>query len=625
MKPRRYGLASAFRGGIAEGEGAPVNGIRYTSHPAGKYDADNHIAATLEQGAVRHALKALKLAPDRQPGESPQQYEADLKRLTDFYLHHAREHVHNNPDDILSRFYTRTADKARTPKVGHDPRKPGERYELTAPTLGLGELSAAVAPLLRKVAVDKGLKPRKGIYIPDVPPSLPPEPDHGMTDDAVDLLDPAAHEDYEALAASILNEPDVPRPTPRSSTPSPRTPFGVADELTTIPDMGHTGDDFDIPDVGVSPLVAEVEGSRVPRGPRQKFPTKEIHQAIADHLAQGGKHESVIPLIMDQFGLNRRQAGAHSESFKKLPQKPKPTVEPTPKPTGRLKPLGAKTRGTNRVYERVRRFAMAPEHTLSHYLPFYRAIGEDPSNVNTTVGAMADAGEESDGGPLANMYRKAFDQRDQRNQFGGHSASGVGLDSSTSSLYHSGHHSMWSPDRETLIQHSFNPTRNGTVLARVGATAFGFNGTGTNGIKGVNNGGISVELSPAEAEAVIRHLQGIPGGSFHWAGVNAGEDDRHRREPVTDPIAHLRNNLQAFAGDNYKPEPTPSPEEPPAEEQELPDDEPQQYQADRAPPGGIAVRGTFYEGGKILPEMDGPFVNPGRIMKARRKVQHVPG
>lgn len=39
-------------------------------------------------------------------------------------------------------------------------------------------------------------------------------------------------------------------------------------------------------------------------------------------------------------------------------------------------------------------------------------------------------------------------------------------------------------------------------------------------------------------------------------------------------------------------------------------EEPVRHAAYRAPKGGIAVRGTFYEGGKLIPNMEGDFMNP---------------
>lgn len=40
------------------------------------------------------------------------------------------------------------------------------------------------------------------------------------------------------------------------------------------------------------------------------------------------------------------------------------------------------------------------------------------------------------------------------------------------------------------------------------------------------------------------------------------------------------------------------------------EEEPQQYAAYRAPKGGAVVRGTFYVGGKLLPDLEGDFANP---------------
>lgn len=41
----------------------------------------------------------------------------------------------------------------------------------------------------------------------------------------------------------------------------------------------------------------------------------------------------------------------------------------------------------------------------------------------------------------------------------------------------------------------------------------------------------------------------------------------------------------------------------------------------RAPAGGIAVRGTFYKGGSMIPDMEGSFMNPARLAAAKRRIR----
>lgn len=624
---RRFGLVDRVKAGLgmrSEADMAePVNGIRYTSHPNGRYSHNDHFGVNTELSAVRHALTTLGIIPKRKPSEDWQQYSADVDRAVRLFTDGIRKHVHSNPGDALSRHYLNTADRLRVPP--DTDAKAGERTYIPSLPVGVRELAGAVAPLIKKVAEDTGIRPRREVLIPVEPPPLPPEPEANPEPDTgvVDLLEPHLHEgDPEALAAGYLHDlPDVPVPGPRP-TPSPgkRPGFG-AGKPKPVGEGVYQSDDFNLPsiDLGTSPAIRDVQRAKAP-SPAAAMDKAAVHQSIADHLAGGGGADALIPHLKDKFGLTARQAGSMFEAYKKLKVKPKgnPPEGYRPPSQNRIKPLGSKTKRSNRVY--ARRFArIHPAQVHDVYGPFWRKIGEDPTNALTHLGAMADRADEvDDESPLAMLYRKMWEQQGgDKSRYGGHKDLNI-----NASLYESGHHSVWSPDRQTLIQHSFIPTADGSVLARVGATAFGYNGVGSMGVKGSNSGGVGyVTLTQPEVEAVINHLKQVPDGSFHWAqGQDHPDGDGSLRRRVTNPITHLRNSIQVVTGTPGAATPDPT-EVSNDESDEVPEEnEPHQYAAYRAPAGGpTVVRGTAYAPGEMIPDMGGRFVSPRKKAAGKGK------
>lgn len=162
--------------------------------------------------------------------------------------------------------------------------------------------------------------------------------------------------------------------------------------------------------------------------------------------------------------------------------------------------------------------------------PFYVTMGEDPDNILTHIGVLADHAEEQ-GSPLAAFYRAIFENGGQYNP---------PRRTSEYSHYMGGHHTLWTigNHRGTTVFHEFHPQADGTVRISLGGTSFRPVGTHK-----------SIEsqyayVSPELAESAIAHLHSMPDTSSHWGR----QDDQPGRARVDDPITHFRNRREEVMG-----------------------------------------------------------------------------
>lgn len=250
-------------------------------------------------------------------------------------------------------------------------------------------------------------------------------------------------------------------------------------------------------------------------------------------------------------------------------------------------------------HARVRRYAMAPQESAYVTDPFYHGLLEHNGDL-TAWGALADKLDESDS-PLAPVYRAIFNHMSEKG--GLPPGYDVGLN-----LNHSGHTTRWIGEpggrHRIEVQHEFQPTRDGNVIVRSFVEGYGHEASPLHGRKTYGWG----VVPRAEAEAALTHLAGTPNTGVYW---NRAEDGIGRA-PTTDPVASLRNALEVATGRPLDP-----------------DRLARRYAAYRAPAGGTVVRGNFYKGGSLIPDLT-KFLPPEKLdrLKKRvraRKVKYVPG
>lgn len=334
----KYGVLDALLG---RNTGTPIEGVRYTSHPNGRYDPASHIGVNAERSAIHHALHALGIIPPRRPGEDRQQYDAKVRQAVSRYTDLAREYVRGKPNDMLSRWYTQHAAMLRDP---HEEGTPEGRPEFSTPHIGILGLSSAVAPILRHLSERIGVRPTRALIVPEHPyyPPVPDDPaDFYGPDEPVqlELEEPADSNDFQSHIDRIAGHID--RMVEEHNARDRRGAFGSGRlPYEVVEDPSHTEQDFHFDPVfqDVSPDIAEIESMKVRRPRTIKNPPlpadqkSAVYQSIADHRKKGtvsGRpvtRESTINMLVDTHGFDAATANRHLENFNKLKSRPESGV-----------------------------------------------------------------------------------------------------------------------------------------------------------------------------------------------------------------------------------------------------------------------------------------------------------
>lgn len=586
----------------------PFNGIRFTSHPRGTYDLNNHLAAQAEHAAVKHAVHTAGLVPKRQVTEDRQEYDRNVDRLTHTFVRHIRQHVHGNPNDQLTNYYLRTADKMKVPDDPSLPKTPGQPLEYHAPLpVGVRDLSTAVMPLVRMAAEDLNLRPKSTVLLPEEPSHLPKAGDeldldsHSPQENFIDLLDPQFDEEHpDATEHRMANEfhktPDVgARRLGEFGSGKPA--------YEVLSDPSEQDFNFEMPQVegleGPTPEIQEIE-SHKPRAPRAKpnvIPAQkrqEMYQAIADTMKNSpisGLSERVVKMLKEAYGLSARQANSMFESYKKVGMGNKGQ-----KPTGR-KTVPEDKYGLSRRGPSPRKFGAREVEYGSEAAKFgshlvSQAMGEDQTSLIPLVDHLYEHEH-----PAAELI-----QRIQQ-----------GHPEYTGNLQRASY--MGTPGREnsnaTPVHRLFNDSQHRIRLNYIHLP----NNRHYMGVSLENHPDNGYEareyMLPVTLDYVtnyINHLSGsnqrheqLAAKEWHRALTNEPNPDQHDgredtflREQEAN-IARPRDNGFGL-------------------------DDPNQskytrlarvrYAAYRAPAGGMAVRGTFYKGGSLIPDMEGSFMKP---------------
>lgn len=364
-----------------------VSGIHYTGYPNGKYDADNHIAAQMERTGLKHAMLTLGLVPPKDATESRAQYTDRENAAVADYITHIREYVHSNPKDTLSRYYLRTAQQMR---VTDDSSK--------SLSVGIGDLSRAVAPLVRKIATDRGvLSPRLIRTEPgpkSVPP-LPPEPNYDA--DVIDLAEPQHHEDYDTAAAEYLGSKEKTKPlraaVDRGSFGGGKLPYEEVPHEGDfdLPETEYVGGpNADIDEIEATPKLASVDDNRLLALRRQL-------ERVAD--------DTPIPLAKRKRGGQFKQV-LRNYGVEPTAPEPVPTTEPPiPLAKGRVKKMPSKPatppepplklRRTGPVARYGEEFAGFHNHIIDSYNDNRGKGGSDPTHALVYADHLQEQGKEA--------------------------------------------------------------------------------------------------------------------------------------------------------------------------------------------------------------------------------------
>lgn len=331
----------------------PFRGIYYSSHPrgqAGGYSDKDHLAAQMEHSAVMNGLRTLGVLPPRPATMSVPRYDEEVVApMVNHYVGLLRQHVRQNPRDILSRHYLRTAQKVKTASEGEGDAQSG--YSLQPLPVSPFDLMTAVTPLIRHYAEQQGHLPATPVWQP-VPggASLPveqpeAEPQFEVHEPGmIDLSEPHYWADLEDYAKGVLDQPT-------EQTPQ-RRPFGYGQQIPT--DQQHSEADFapapgtppsrvavhptpNTPEIyepnlphmeGESPVIQAVEKHR---GLRPLAERKAIFQTISDHDEQGWSAEKpLLDTLVEKHGLDPTEAKKHIGNYRRLKQKPAPTMQHEP-------------------------------------------------------------------------------------------------------------------------------------------------------------------------------------------------------------------------------------------------------------------------------------------------------
>ena len=372
--PEKYGLFDKIGSLFGSKEEQPqLNGIRFRSHPNGKYDADNATAAIQEIDALKLALEQTGVIKPQAKDESNQEYTNRANATLASYLPAVRGHAHADTHGLGS-WYNKTADKMRVVPEGQDiheiekASKTGNRSYLPAAGVGKFELANAVTPLVRKVATERGdLLPKFTVTNP-VYPELPEEEEildlANVPDE--DTLHTLPEHEKETGAADLLHKLDTEN---KGIFGSEKKPYEVVDDI-----HDDTPLDFDLPGIGKSPEIDEIEAhdpysnlknilakakshlkKRV--GAAKKGQAKEVNQFIANSLYNRKTAEEILADIQSKFNLTSTQANKLYENFKKLKTKPTPTnKQPLPEKKGPIR---------KRKYSRNKYGRLPPDETKS--------------------------------------------------------------------------------------------------------------------------------------------------------------------------------------------------------------------------------------------------------------------
>lgn len=334
-----------------------VNGILH-----GGTDDDSILKAQAELAGLNHAMTAfgLILPTDNR-----------WTRVKD-YAKELRAHVLANPDDPVSRFYTKTAGRLDNPlEIPGDGGVTGSRYKADSLPVGHLDLSKALGPLVRMAAVRRGEMTSKKILPADVYPSLPDENEHPGWEEVTPENSPAAPPtdpaELEEWAANILKEKK------RVRAEEARDPFGSGRHDLHVAEDDHpiSESDFTLPEIkGDDSLIKEIEATPTRLRP-DELPTDADTQAAIDaHLAkQSVKGKKLGKLkLRDRLPKKKEPQGkdvdpnaptqlspikVRSRGVKPLPTKPKP------KDTG--EPLGLPEHFA-RAFQRSRQCQSGTEH-----------------------------------------------------------------------------------------------------------------------------------------------------------------------------------------------------------------------------------------------------------------------
>lgn len=397
MNPKR-GVDQFSRRGVVERYGlfnrtpvVPDEGVVHTSHPGGRPGVDDPAKVLAERSAVLHAMNVLGIVPQRKTGESPEQYAARINVGVRAMTQEVRDHVLNNPTDPLVVKYRDLASLIEAPRDEVDPTG---RISLPAAEVSTMGLSAALAPLVTRIAREAGLAPGRHptpgggvartppprrVLAEHVPEPVPPEPG---ADVGGDLTSPPTIADYspEDLDRSFTN-----RATWGSETPALHDPTGESE-----------GTDFlelpEVADLGTSPLVESVrKASTAPRKkPMGASVRRAIYQTITDHLEgmghvdEAGVHHppesTVLDRIVGGHGITKRAASAVFGAYNRAKEAGR-LPDPEQRPTQRVYPEVPRPNRLSRrgVVEKYAQGFVAPAGGMVARGTFYKGGQRIPS------------------------------------------------------------------------------------------------------------------------------------------------------------------------------------------------------------------------------------------------------
>lgn len=343
-------------------------GIAHASHDrTGRPDPDGAAGVLAERSAVLHAMNTLGLVPPRETGESPEHYAARMSVGVAAMTTELRDHVRDNAFEPKVQHYLELARAISAPRDEFDPAGRIALPDAAVSTLGL---SAALAPMVARIAEESGLRPGRypapgGLAVRNprrVRAELVEEPVRPLP--GGDLADPPNAEDY---AAELFHELDRSHDNRAlwGSAPPPRPPASGA----------GANFDFALPEVAglpaTTPALESVKKAPVrPRKPAMSAATRRaVYRTIAEHLdgmghvdPKTGAHvppeESVVAHVQARHGLTPRAAKAAVAAYHKA--NGSGGAAPAPQPTERVWPP---TPRHDRLSRRgtVRRYAEAPQ------------------------------------------------------------------------------------------------------------------------------------------------------------------------------------------------------------------------------------------------------------------------
>lgn len=344
INPRRYPEQFARRPPEVD------YGIVHASHDKhGRFDPDGTAGVLAERSAVLHAANVLGLVPPRSRGESPEQYSARTSVIAAGMTEALRDHVRDNPFSPQVLEYIDRAKQIAAPRDELDPTGRIELPDATVSTLGL---SAAVAPLVARIASTRGhvvgRYPAPGDMRPARPrrvrAELVPEPVRPLPGGPIDLTD---HPDVDDYAADLFRADDRSREM-RALWGSGKNP------AVEPPERPESDFDFALPEVPGLPTwtgatLAVQKAPTKPRKPEMTAATRRaVYRTIAEHLdgmghvdPKTGDHvlpeESVVAHVQARHGLAKRAATAAVAAYHKAHGSAAATP-PASAPTNRVWP-----------------------------------------------------------------------------------------------------------------------------------------------------------------------------------------------------------------------------------------------------------------------------------------------